>query len=192
MIVRIEHEERYRQGRRGRGRPPRAGGEASPIPQGAPLWIIGRIPDDWFTGTPSVTLDHDEMIVVGTLTPPGKEGSPAAESGRIARFREETRGQRMGIAREAENKFGLTLSWGATAGETTELFTTRSVPVMTRLHQPERRVLDTLVDSGVARSRSEALAWCVRLVGQHQEDWIVSLRDALVAVEEARARGPEV
>jgi len=44
----------------------------------------------------------------------------------------------------------------------------------------------------VARSRSDALAWCVRLVGRHQEDWIASLRDALVGVEEARARGPEV
>ena len=35
---------------------------------------------------------------------------------------------------------------------------------MTRLRMPERRVLDTLVDAGVARSRSHALAWCVRLV----------------------------
>jgi hypothetical protein len=53
-------------------------------------------------------------------------------------------------------------------------------------------VLDTLVDAGVARSRSDALAWCVRLVGRNQEEWIGSLRDALVAVEAARSQGPEV
>ena len=48
---------------------------------------------------------------------------------------------------------------------------------MTRLRQPERRVLDTLVEGGVARSRSDALAWCVRLVGQHEDSWLAELRD---------------
>ena len=48
---------------------------------------------------------------------------------------------------------------------------------MTRLRQPERIVLDTLVDSGVARSRSDALAWAVRLVGQHADEWLGELRD---------------
>ena len=61
---------------------------------------------------------------------------------------------------------------------------------MTRLRQGERQVLDTLVSAGVARSRSDALAWSVRLVGQHQEEWIAQLRDALVAVDAARAAGP--
>jgi hypothetical protein len=61
---------------------------------------------------------------------------------------------------------------------------------MTRLRMTERQVLDTLVGGGVARSRSEALAWCVRLVGDHQADWIQQLRDALVAVEAARSDGP--
>ena len=63
---------------------------------------------------------------------------------------------------------------------------------MTRLRQPERQVLDTLVDAGVARSRSEALAWCVRLVGEHTEDWLTDLRDALTKVEDLRRRGPDV
>ena len=53
-----------------------------------------------------------------------------------------------------------------------------------------RRVLDTLIDAGVARSRSEALAWCVRLVAQHEADWIAELRDAMSKVEEVRRRGP--
>jgi hypothetical protein len=191
MMVHIEHEARFRHGRRGRGRPPWAGGGDAPPPaDDAGAWIAGRLPDGWYTGVPEVTVDRDEILVVGVLDAP--EGGPAAESGRIARFREETRDARVEIAREAEGRYGRTVSWGATAGETTELFTTASVPVMTRLRQPERRVLDTLVDAGVARSRSDALAWCVRLVGQHQEEWIASLREALVAVEEARSRGPEV
>jgi hypothetical protein len=65
------------------------------------------------------------------------------------------------------------------------------VPVMTRLRQAERRVLDTLVEGGVARSRSDALAWCVRLVGQHEDSWLDELRAALRRVEEVRSVGPQ-
>jgi hypothetical protein len=61
---------------------------------------------------------------------------------------------------------------------------------MTRLRMSERSILDTLVAGGVARSRSEALAWCVRLVGQHQADWINGLREALIKVDEVRSKGP--
>ena len=61
---------------------------------------------------------------------------------------------------------------------------------MTRLRQPQRLVLDTLVDAGVARSRADALAWCVRLVGQHEEDWLVELRQAMTAVADVRSHGP--
>jgi hypothetical protein len=63
---------------------------------------------------------------------------------------------------------------------------------MTRLRQPERQILDTLVDTGVARSRSEALAWCVRLVGEHADAWLTELREAMGAVDELRRRGPSV
>ncbi|MHB1010474.1 MAG: hypothetical protein ACYC1E_14860 [Propionibacteriaceae bacterium] len=70
------------------------------------------------------------------------------------------------------------------------IFTQLAIPVMTRLRQPERRVLDTLVAAGVARSRSDALAWCVRLVGSNEEAWISSLRVALGAVDEVRKAGP--
>jgi hypothetical protein len=61
---------------------------------------------------------------------------------------------------------------------------------MTRLRQPERQVLDTLVDAGVARSRSDALAWCVRLVGEHAGQWLEDLRGAMGAVDELRRQGP--
>ena len=162
------------------------------IEQDAAGWFAGRLPDGWFTGAPEITVDRDEILVLGELPAVEGEASRAAEEGRITRFREETRAERMRIAREAGERYRHHIAWGARVGETRQVFTTISVPVMTRLRQPERRVLDTLVDAGVARSRSEALAWCVRLVGQHQEDWIASLREALVAVEEARRRGPEV
>jgi len=157
----------------------------------AAAWIAGRVPGGWYTGAPEVTVDRDEILVVGPLSPPEGADGEAAASGRIARFREETRERRMAIAREAQRRYGRTVSWGARVGEHAETFTTASVPVMTRLRQPERRVLDTLVDAGVARSRSDALAWCVRLVGRHQEEWIVSLRDALTTVEQVRSQGPE-
>lgn len=156
-------------------------------------WLSGRLPDDWFETAPTVSLDREEIVVTGRLGPPDtpEGGTPRrAEAGRISRFREETRGTRMKIADEAEALFGRKVAWGATCGETTELFTNLATPVMTRLRQPQRKVLDVLVDAGVARTRSEALAWCVRLVGQHQADWIEQLRDALVNVERARAAGP--
>jgi Arc/MetJ-type ribon-helix-helix transcriptional regulator len=73
-----------------------------------------------------------------------------------------------------------------------ELFTTLSVPVMTRLRQPERLILDTLVNAGVARSRSEALAWAVRLVGEHADAWLTELRNAMSAVDDLRREGPDL
>jgi hypothetical protein len=159
-------------------------------------WIAGRIPDGWFTGAPEVTVDREELLVVGTLPPVELEAdatpatTTAAQSARASRFREETRAQRMRIADEAEHRFGRKVSWGVSIGNLTILYTTVSVPVMTRLRQSERIVLDTLVEAGVARSRSDALAWCVKLVGANQAEWIQGLRDALTHVEKVRAEGP--
>lgn len=159
-------------------------------------WLAGRLPDDWFEGAPEVVVDQEEISIVGSLPAPSDDQADetartAAETGRIQRFREDTREQRMAIADDAEHRYGRKVAWGAVCGGTRQLFTSLSVPVMSRLRQPERRVLDTLVDGGVARSRSEALAWCVRLVGQHEQEWIQALRDALVGVERARATGPD-
>lgn len=158
-------------------------------------WFAGRLPDEWFTAAPEVTVDRDEILVVGSLTEPDypdqdEASQRAARLARIQRFREDTREQRMRIADEAEARTGRKVAWGASCGEESHVFTSLSVPVMTRLRMNERLVLDTLVGAGVARSRSEALAWCVRLVGDHQGDWIQQLRDALVGVEAARADGP--
>jgi hypothetical protein len=158
-------------------------------------WFIGRLPGDWFTATPEIQVDREEVTVVGALPAPETAGTSDAEraaaaEGRIRRFREETRGRRIEIAREAEHKFRRKVSWGVTCADATEMFTTLSVPVMTRLRQPERRVLDTLVDAGVARSRSDALAWCVRLTGENADAWLSRLRAALRHVEEVRDQGP--
>jgi hypothetical protein len=160
-------------------------------------WFAGRLPDGWFTAAPEVTYDREEILVVGELAEPelGKDADDdargAARRARIEGFREDTRAQRMRIADDAEHKFGRKVAWGVRCGDERILFTSLSVPVMTRLRMPERAVLDTLVDASVARSRSEALAWCVRLVRDHESDWIQQLRDALAHVDEARAGGPE-
>lgn len=159
-------------------------------------WFAGRLPDGWFTAPPEVTADSEEILVVGPVADvevakdSDDAARDAARAARIDRFREETREARMRIATEAERRFGRKVAWGAECGGVRKTFTTLSIPVMTRLRMPERRVLDTLVEAGVARSRSEALAWCVRLVSQHQGDWIEELRSALVQVTEVRQRGP--
>lgn len=159
-------------------------------------WFAGRLPAGWFEGPPEVTADGEEILVVGTLPDvelagaTARDGREAARLARIDRFREETRDDRVRIAREAERHFRRKVAWGARCGDVLRVFTTLSVPVMTRLRMNERSILDTLVAGGVARSRSEALAWCVRLVGMHQKDWIKGLRDALVKVDEVRSKGP--
>ena len=159
-------------------------------------WFAGRVPGDWFTEPPTVQVDREEILVTGRLAEPDTQGldDAACETARQARiegFREDTRAARMRIADDAESRFGRKVAWAADCGDQRALFTSLSVPVMTRLRMPERRVLDTLVDAGVARSRSDALAWCVRLVRKHEGEWIDELRDALVHVEAVRARGPE-
>jgi hypothetical protein len=187
-------------GRGGRG-PGRGGWQQADLPSAddAAAWLQGRLPDGWFVGPPEVTVDREEILIVGELAPvegefaddeAGRADRAAAIAGRISRFREQTRDERIEIARQAEHRYGRKVAWGARLGDTEELFTVASVPVMTRLRQPERIVLDTLVDSGVARSRSDALAWAVRLVGQHADEWLGDLREAMAKVDELRAKGP--
>jgi hypothetical protein len=158
-------------------------------------WFAGRMPDGWFTAAPTLAGDREEVIVTGDLAAPdlGADATPATKAAaarsRAEAFREETREQRMRIAQEAEHRFGRKVSWAVSVDGEPFPFTTLSIPVRLRLR--ERKVLDTLVDAGVARSRSDALAWCVKLVGDHQGDWIAQLRDALGRVEEVRSTGPK-
>ncbi|HEV3282337.1 MAG TPA: hypothetical protein VG032_12120 [Acidimicrobiales bacterium] len=189
---------RSRGGGRGRAAPPPGSGEAEGQPGDVVGWLAGRLPSGWFEGPPTVTVDRDEIVIVGRVAAPDlaegddESARSAGEAGRMSRFREETRPERMAIAREAERLFGRCVAWGAEVGDTSVVFTNLSVPVMTRLRQPERRVLDTLVDSGVARSRSDALAWCVKLVATHADEWLQELRAAMETVESVRQQGPPV
>jgi hypothetical protein len=143
-------------------------------------------------GDAGVAVPDPGVASAGTAGAAGSRdpGTESVELAGIRRFREMTRDERMGIARAAEQTFAQKVSWGARAGDVAVIFTTTSVPVMTRLRLPERRVLDTLIDAGVARSRSDALAWCVRLVGEKEGEWISELRSAFQAVEAAREKGP--
>jgi len=187
-------------GRGGRG-PGRGGWQQADLPdaEDTVAWLHGRLPSDWFIGAPEATVDREEIVIVGELPPvegefaddeTGRADHSAAVTGRISRFREQTRDERIEIARQAEHRYARKVAWGVRLDDRVELFTVASVPVMTRLRQPERVVLDTLVDSGVARSRSDALAWAVRLVGQHADEWLGELREAMAKVDELRAKGP--
>jgi hypothetical protein len=151
-------------------------------------WFTVRLPVEWFSAV-TITSDRDEVLVVGTLIDTG--GSETACVGRITQFREETRQQRIAMAADAEERFQRKVSWGARCGDVGVLFTHLSIPAMTRLRIQERRVLDTLVEGGVARSRSDALAWCVRLVGRNTGDWLEELQAALGKVEEVRRKAPD-
>jgi len=159
-------------------------------------WFAGRIPQGWFKGTPEVRVDREEIWVIGTLPDVdlGKDstadGVAAARDGRIKQFREETRDARIEISQEAQQRFGRVASWGVKIGDTEQMFTHIALPVMTRLRLPEREILDTLINSGVARNRAHALAWCVRLVERNQKEWLGELRDAIAKVGQVRNQGP--
>ncbi len=186
----------------GHGAGESAGTDAADLTGAVRGWFTGRLPQDWFAGDGDaiaidVQVDREEITVVGVIAAPRlSDGASEAEraaaaDGRVRQFRESTREQRMAIAREAEHRFDRKVAWGVEVDDRRVLFTHLAVPVMTRLRQPERQVLDTLVGAGVARSRSEALAWSVRLVGQHADEWLRELRSAMEEVERVRAKGPD-
>ncbi|HSM67660.1 MAG TPA: hypothetical protein VK860_15250 [Ilumatobacteraceae bacterium] len=161
-------------------------------------WFLGRLPDAWTTTAPAnITVDRDEITIVLTIPAPDLPADAAdadraeAIDGRITGFREDTREQRVAIAREAEHRFDRKVAWGVSVGGRTALFTHLAAPVMTRLRQPERLVLDTLVAANVARSRADALAWCVRLVGRNTDTWLSELREAMQTVDRLRSEGPD-
>ncbi|MGO4615263.1 hypothetical protein AB4305_12405 [Nocardia sp. 2YAB30] len=192
---------------RGFGRPGGWQQADLPDPADVPDWFAGRLPNDWFTGPPVIEVDRDEIVVIGELPIPQPEKPPAADEGdaeaptdevpratkegAVARFRESTRPARMQIANEAQHRYRRNVAWGVSVDGERIMFTHLAVPVMTRLRQPERKVLDTLVDAGVARSRADALAWTVKLAGKHAESWLAELRDAMRKVDDLRSEGPQ-
>lgn len=185
-------------GGRGFGRP--GGWQQADLPsaEDATAWFVGRLPEGLYLGVPHVSVDREEIIVIGEIAAvdlPADDDqavNEAAIAGRISRFREDTREQRIAVASEAQARYGRRVAWGARIGNTEMVFTSLSTPVMTRLRQSERQVLDTLVDSGVARSRSDALSWAVKLVGEHTEEWLTNLRQAMADVDTLRSTGPQL
>jgi hypothetical protein len=143
-------------------------------------FLTGLLPTEWFQAPVNIQFDDDEILVVGSVAPDRS----------IDEFRDATRLDRMAIADQLEAHFDRKVSWGVAQGDVTTLFTTYGPPITTRLRLSERAVLDTLVRAGVARSRSDALAWCVKLVARHEAEWLAELRSALVDVERIRDGGP--
>ena len=198
-----ERKGRGPRGAGGRGGPPggrgrgRKGRKHDPVPvtvETLRAWFAGNLPDDWFTSPVTIAYDRDEIVVTGDLAIPklaDGDDSTLACSERARAYRETTREARMAIADRAQHEFERTVSWAVTCGDVEAHFTSASVPVMSRLHMEERAVLDTLIEAGVARSRSEAVAWAVRLVADNEADWIGRLRDAMQSVEEIRDEGPD-
>src|SRR6202012_2451524 len=123
---------------RGYGRPGGWQQAGQPDASDAADWFAGRLPDAWFDGEPTVVVDREEITVVGKLRDPesaDKKESEAHASGRVSRFREDTRSERMNIADEAQDRYGRKVSWGVEGGDERIVFPHIAVPVMTRLNQ---------------------------------------------------------
>src|SRR5690242_21643787 len=137
-------------------------------------WFSGRLPAEWQESPADISIDRDEIVVTLRLADVAAGESEAetaeARAGRAGAFREETREQRMAIAREAQRRYERTVSWGVQIGDHRELFTHLAAPTMTRPRQPQRPVLDTLADAGVAPARADARAGRVRLVAPDGDD----------------------
>ena len=168
-------------GRGGAG-PGRGGWQQADLPgaDDAAAWLAGRLPDGWFTGGagghggPRGDRRRRRRCRRSRASSPrGRRAAPSAPRPRRAGSPGSARTPARSGSRSPARPSTATAarSPGARGSATTEqLFTVASVPVMTRLRQPERVVLDTLVDAGVARSRSDALAWAVGWSAQHADD----------------------
>jgi hypothetical protein len=143
-------------------------------------WLGDRLPTEWLAGPAEIDMDREEALVV----------LPLAEGIDSGSFRQASRDQRIRLAQQAEEAFGISISWGTTTGGERRLFTTVRAAVPVALALPERQVLDGLVEAGVAGDRTEAVAWCIRLVGQHESDWLRDLREAVAAAPPGRRERP--
>ena len=181
-----------------RFRPPSGARTEPPPADDAAAWITGAIPDGWFTEPPEVVVDRDEIIIWGRLPEPraGRRRHRRRQGRRPGRPDQPVPGGHPrrpdpGAPGRSSTATSARSAWGVRCGDTEELFTHLSAPVMTRLRQPERQVLDTLVDAGVARVplRGAGLvrhAWSASTPRSGSTD----LRDAMTKVDELRRRGP--
>jgi hypothetical protein len=153
-------------------------------------WVAQQLPPIVNHRPPEVRQYTDELVLVLHVAPPAaSEGEPSEAIQELtARLRNETRALRMKIAGELERTLGLPVAWGMRVGDLETLFTTRTVPVMTRLGRAERDVLDTLVAAGVADTRSSALAYTVRAFAAEHGAWLAEVREAIAEVDRVRSR----
>ena len=156
-------------------------------------WLHARLPSSLMVEPPHIKAYRDEIVIMLHLgSPPSSEGDSeqqqSAEQEMIAQQREMSRPMRMKLAKQLQKRLGKTVSWGMRAGASEMLFTTRTVPVMTRLGRAEREVLDTLVAAGVAETRSSALAYTVRTFALEHVEWLNEVREAIEQVEQVRSR----
>ena len=144
-------------------------------PAAITAWFEARLPEPWRAAPPEITVDREEITVVLTVDAPEVgDDDPAvvaqAIAGRTAGFRDETRDARIAVAREAEHRFERKVAWGVRVGDTTTVFTHLAVPVMTRLRQRERLVLDTLASGLLAHLRPDDVADAVSLAPGRSAD----------------------
>ena len=120
-------------GRGGRG-PGRGGWQQADLPSTTDVvaLALGAAARRLVRRRAEVTVDREEIVIVGELPPldgefadteAGRADRAAAAAGRISRFRESTRDERIEIARQAEHRYQRKVAWGARLGEHVELFT---------------------------------------------------------------------
>jgi hypothetical protein len=150
-------------------------------------WLLARLPAELAASAPQLQAYDDELVIMLTVAGDESAGEGAARA-RIAELREASRPLRMQLARELQGALRRSVAWGMRLGAAEELFTTRSMPVMTRLNRSERDVLDTLVAAGVADTRSAALAYTVRAFSIAHGEWLTEVRTAIEQVQQVRSK----
>lgn len=140
-------------------------------------WFEHRIPEGWTQQPPEITVDGDQATVNVLLEPVDvPEGMPGKArkktfTRQISSWRKKTRKKREEIAAEARNEHGLDVVWAATIEDHSRSFTGKRSSIKAKLGKAELSTLDAMVAAGAAGSQQEALGVCVRLAGQHQDEW---------------------
>ena len=160
-------------------------------------WFAGRLPDEWTAaGEPELTVDREEVTVVITIAEPeladDADGPTRAEavagasagSARTPRatHRDRPRGRAPVRTKGCVGRAGRRPDRAVHSSRRPGHDPVASARTTCARH-PRR--------AGVARSRADALAWCVRLVGQHTDDWLAKSRAAIADVERLHAEGPD-
>jgi len=146
-------------------------------------WLRGQLPASVLGSDPEATIDADELLIILTLDTEMFVGEGKirrrAEQELIERLRSQTRQLRIQLGRHLERTYSCAVSWGMRAGETLELFTPNTAPVMTRLSRQERQVLDTLIAANIVHTRSAALSYIVRLFAAEHQEWLNTAQQAV-------------